>query len=961
MKNKLLLDTTRTIKQSIGKYMMLITIVLMGVAFFSGMLSLGVAMSESVDKYSDDYNLEDFRIYSNYGFDENDIEALNAVSENLKATGAYFLDAKVSFGDDNTGVYRLDSFDSSMMENQENAQENSGINQVDLIEGRYPSAPNEALAEVGSDLYETPKIGETVTVIQAGETIDDVLSHREFTIVGIGTSPNYLNKQKGVSTYNNLNLDSFLYVPKEAFITEYFTIAYVQSTKAKEVNSFSEDYETAISADRQKLEDFVNTQQNVRATDIFNEANAEYQDGVLEYNQGIEDLNQALKDGQEEINQGYEDIADGRNKVSSGLNELNSAKAQLEPLIAAGKADPTMLAQYQEIENQIAALNATTRELDNGEKELEEAQKELDDSKIEAEDELNSAASDLEEARVEIEDLEPGEWTILGRDKHYSFATYKDTVMQMEVIGLIFPIFFFLVAALVCLTTMTRMVDEQRGQIGILRALGYSRLKCSGKYLIYALSATFIGGILGAIVGIIVFPPVVYNTWGIVYNLPGLSYNFPIMNMLIAVVVFLLLMGLTTYSAIRSMTKEEPAFLMRPKSPPMGKRVFLERLKFIWKHLSFTTKVTARNIIRYKKRFFMTVIGIAGCTCLLVTGFGIRESVGDIGTMQYDELTLYDGVVSVSEDADNEAIATLSQDIESQNQGLRAISLNSYNSTVTFEEEEVVVYAQVYDDEAQLKEMNVVRERLSQDEFSLSEDSILISEKMSELLSAKVGDTITIESREGTAASVKVGGIFEKYVNHEIYLSKAQYETFFGEPSNYNGIQIKGDIDNEQVFDKVLAMENVSGIILNSDVVNSFDSITESMNIVVIVIIISAASLAFVVLGNLANINIGERKREIATLKVLGFWHRETKDYIFKEIMALTIVGIFFGVILGMFAHNFIITQVEMEFVMFLRVVGPIGIMYSVLLTLVFSVVINRVMLAKIRGINMIESLKSVE
>ncbi len=949
MRNKLLLETIRTIRLSLGKYLTLLLIVFMGVSFFSGMLSISAAMSESVDAYIDEYNFSDFQIYANYGLDDDDISAINSIDENISAEGAKFIDAEGTFGETNY-VFRVESF-----------SENSNINKVNLIEGRYPTAPNEALAEVHGGLYDVPQIGDVVTIKKATGELDEILAETEFTIVGVVTTPNYMSQEKGSSTHNNLMLNTFIYVPEDAFLTDFYTVAYVLSAEAIPLNSFSDEYKSMLADDEDSIEELAQTQELMRAEKIISEANDEYQSGLDEYNDAVLEFEAEMAQSDEDIKNGFSDIEKAENDLNEAKATLDNSISQINSLIDSGAASPQILAQKSLLDTEINNLNSELEKLQNSRVELEEAQIELVDARTEAETEFDEAWDELIIAKEEIDAMGIGEWTILDRDMHYSMSTYADTVTQMQVIGLIFPVFFFMVSALVCLTTMTRMIDEQRGQVGVLRALGYSRFACAGKYLIYSLSATLIGGLSGAILGILIFPEIVYTTWGIMYNLPPINYDFPIFNMIIAIAIFLLLMGLTTYSAIRIETSEVASSLLRPKAPTAGKKVFLEKITFIWNKLSFTSKVTARNIIRYKKRFFMTIFGIAGCTCLLVSGFGMRDSISGIASLQYGELTLYTGVASISEDASATQASEAQKNINALSSDVSSVLMANYSSNVTFGDSDAVAYIAVYDSNDELQQMNLTRTRGSEETYSLDENTVLLSEKLAQLLGVKISEEITIESQDETKATVTVGGIFEKYINHEIYMSSANYESLFGEEATKNSIQIKTDLNEDILQDKVLAMDFVSGITLNSSITSSFDNITTSMNIVVVVIIVSAAILAFVVLGNLASINIGERKREIATLKVLGFNHKETKDYIFKENMVLTIFGAIFGVVLGIFAHNFIITQVEMDFIMFIRLVSIESMLFSVILTFIFSIFVNRFMLSKLKKIDMIESLKSVE
>ncbi len=913
MKNKLLLDTFRTIKKSLSKYILLVLIVFMGVSFFAGMLSISSAMGQSVDNYLDDYSLFDFQLFSNYGFDNDDINTLKDMDEDFIVEGGHFYDVEGMFGETDY-IFRVESWN-----------EDSSINKFELVDGRYPAEPDEILAEAPNDLYETPKIGDVITIERASVELDEIFEYTEYTVVGIVNTPNYMSLEKGNGTLDSLTLNSFLYLPEESFVSDFYTTAYISSKEAATLDFFSEEYSSLIDEKQIVIEDVIASAESNRAEKIKSDALLEYESGLQEYNENLDDFSAEMQKAQDEIDLGYEEIA--------------NARLQLPP-------DPTVAAQIK-------------AELDKSEQALEEAQLELTSALENGQKEFDDALAELESVKAEIDKLEDGEWTLLTRDTHYPMATYKDTVNQMQVIGLIFPIFFFLVAALVCLTTMKRMVDEQRGQIGIFRALGYSKFKCASKYLIYALSATLIGGVIGAILGIMIFPPIVYGTWNIMYNLPPLSYETPWFNMIVAVVIFLVLMGLTTFSSIKVETTQVTSVLLRPKAPIAGKKVFLEKIPFIWNKFSFTNKVTARNLIRYKQRFFMSVVGIAGCTCLLVSGFGMQGSIGGIADIQYNELTLYTALVSTSEKTeDTDDIISEINDIDDS---LEMQAITTYASQTTFEDEEIVAYIQVYDDNDELKSMNVIRDTNTKNELTLSDDSLLINKKLSELLGVGIGDEVGIKSINGEIQIATIGGIYEKYINHEILMSSVYYEALFSETLESNAILIDGDLSGEMTRDEILNLDNVNGLTLNESVISSFDNISTSMNIVVAVIIISAAALAFVVLSNLTSINISERKREIATLKVLGFRHSETKDYIFKENMVLTIFGALLGVFLGIWAHNFIITQVEMGFIMFVRTVSLSSIVYSVLLTFAFSLIINRLMLSRLRKIDMIESLKSVE
>ncbi|MFI3176965.1 MAG: FtsX-like permease family protein [Eubacteriales bacterium] len=870
MRGKLLLDTIITIKKSFGKYLSLLLIVLMGVAFLTGMLSVSPAMGESVDRYADEYRLFDMQIYSNYGFDQDDVDALNTLDEDLQAQGGYLVDVEATYLEDSY-VIRLESY-----------EEDAIINTMELVEGTYPQAANEVLAEASNAFIDVPKIGDVVTIQRASAELDEVLSETEFIVVGLVNTPNYLSLEKGAGFLDNLTVETFLYVPAEAFIQDYYTTIYVTSDEAQALNAFEEEYTQFIEDKEEWLSTFISSQELVRGEAIYTEALDSYEEGLESYEEGFKDYEAAIEVWGEEA-------------LADALVELEQAEAELA------------------------------------------------------------------DAFREIEELEAGEWTILTREEHYGMASYTGTVEQMGVLGFIFPVFYFMVAALVCLATMTRMIDEQRGQVGVLRALGYGRFACASKFLIYALSATFIGGIIGATIGVSVFPPVIFMVWGIIYNLPPIQYAFPFVNVCIAIGAFLLLIGVATYSAIRMDTKQVPSTLLRPKAPPSGERIFLERIPFIWKRLSFTNKVTVRNLIRYKKRFFMTVIGISGCTCLLVSGFGMSDSIATISDLQYKELTLYDGIIATDDYLSEEDMDTLLTQVKEIDASVEAIAYTSYAAAVSFGEADEVGYAQVFQNQEEFSTFSLMRDSGNHTSYELDDTSLYIGDKLAELLGVSEGDEVTLEDINGETAVVTIGGVYERYINHEIYMSVSCYERLFGEVPLENAVQFSHDLEEEVIQGAILEIDHVSGITFNSSFISTFAIIAASMSIVVIMIVVSAAMLAFVVLTNLASINISERTREIATLKVLGFHPKETGSYVFKESVILTLIGAFVGAILGIFVHHFIITQVEMDYLMFVRMVSCKSILYSVLLTVIFSLGVNKFMIKKLDQINMIEALKSVE
>ena len=536
----------------------------------------------------------------------------------------------------------------------------------------------------------------------------------------------------------------------------------------------------------------------------------------------------------------------------------------------------------------------------------------------------------------------------------------------MRAIGEVFPILFFIVAALISLTTMTRMVEEQRTQIGTLKALGYGKFSIAGKYLNYALMATIGGSIFGVLFGEKVFPYIIVTAYKIIYiHMPDIvipyHWGYAAMATGAAVVCTSAATLLACYKELAS----QPAVLMRPPAPKQGKRVFLERITFIWSRLSFIWKSTIRNLIRYKKRFFMTVFGIGGCMALMIVGFGLRDSIFDVGRIQYQELNLYDGMIILNTDADEKDKESLEQYL----QGEKEISQASegYLKKTNVEKGKIKkdVYLYVPEDLEKNQEFLVYRDRKTQETFELGERDVILTEKMAKTLEVKKGDTITVKGENGDKKELTITNVCENYMEHYLYVSPEIYKEMFGALPKANNIYFKmKEFDEKklkEIGEKVLEERAALNVSYTYNVEEQMDEMLESLDIVIVVLIISAGLLAFVVLYNLNNININERKRELATIKVLGFYDNEVSAYVYRENILLTLIGTVVGVILGSILHRFVITTVEIDTVMFARTIKGISFLYSALLTCGFSVFVNCVMYFKLKKINMVESLKSVE
>lgn len=647
-------------------------------------------------------------------------------------------------------------------------------------------------------------------------------------------------------------------------------------------------------------------------------------------------------------------------QYNDGISQLNTAQSQIDS--AYQQLESTQSSSQSQIDSGWNEIEENESTLSDSETQLNEGKSELEEQKISGKQQLEEAKEKLDKAKQDIEDLESGKWTVLDRTSHYGMETYAGSVDQMAAIGNIFPVFFFLVAALVCLTTMTRMIDEERGQIGILRALGYTEIQCASKYLIYAFLATIIGCVIGSILGTLTFPIIIYEAWKMLYIEPSMKLFIPWHLIGIATVSFLAVMLLTTFSVCHKSMKEVPSQLLRPASPKLGKSSFIEHIGFIWNHLSFTWKVTIRNLLRYKKRLVMTVIGVGGCTALMVIGFGVRDSIDQMVKLQFTDITHYDGFAKLSDDISEEDKNEIIQKVEDDSDVASLVSAVSYSGKISYNDTEETVLTQVFTDNDEISKLYTLRTRKGHHEISIDDSGIVISEKLSEDLGVKIGDTVTIESKYGIQKEVKVSAITEMYIQHYAFLNEDLYEELFDTSIEPDTMFIVSAIDNSSNLQKMLASDDrVESISFYDVTLENFNNMVKTLDFIIIVLIASSLALAFVVLGNLMNINISERQREIATLKVLGFRKREVQSYIYKENNVLTILGAIAGLPLGVALHHWIMHELQFSYVMYGVDVMPLSLIVSVILTSGFGILVNQLMKKKLAAIEMVESLKSVE
>ena len=681
----------------------------------------------------------------------------------------------------------------------------------------------------------------------------------------------------------------------------------------------------------------------------LNDSEAQYASGLEQYNSGA----RQIAENEAKLITGEQEIAENEAKLADGEKEI----ADNEKKLADGE---------KEITDNEKKLQDAVKDLKKGEKDLADGKKEYEDAKKDAEDEIAENQQKLDDAKKELEDLEMPEWMVTDREALPEYTDYGDNADRLRNIGQVFPVIFFLVAALISLTTMTRMVEEQRTQIGTLKALGYKKSAIAAKYICYAFFATLLGSVLGMLIGEKIIPYIIITAYGIMYhnvaNTISIDYQ-PGFALIASTASVVCTVGATLFASGKEL-QETPASLMRPPAPKEGKRVLLERLTFIWKHLSFSWKSTIRNLFRYKKRLIMTVFGIAGSMGLMLVGFGIQDSISDIAAIQYRELQHYDGMVIEDSDATEEEHAELFEYMKENEQIAHCNRVQMTKISAPKGSSNISIYLFVPESLSEFARDVTLKNRITGETYELTDEGAAISEKTASLLGLKVGDMIPLKKGD-KEYKVRVAVITENYMSHYLYMTPRVYEQTFGEMPEYENIvftmQEDCKDDLEMAGTRILANPGALSISYTSSLASQVDRMLSTLDAVILVLIVSAGMLAFVVLYNLNNINITERQRELATLKVLGFYDGEVSQYVLRENVILTVLGIMFGAVFGILIHRYVITTVEVDAVMFGRNIKPLSFLYSGILTSIFSIVVNGVMHFKLKTIDMVESLKSVE
>lgn len=842
MKTAYLKEMVRSLRHSPGRFIALMLIVGIGCGFFAGLRMSGIGMRKAADEYADSTHLFNLEVISEAGIGKNQVDALQDISGVTQAMPEISSDAVVQFDTERYGC-RITTLPGSFSKDPEKP----AVNELKLLEGRWPNAPNECVVlEARKDKIEA---SDTLTVVEEATPENPLLQEHEFTVVGSVEAPEYIyDVNLGPTNVGSGILQQIIFVQKDAFVQD---------------------------------APYTAVQLTVDGGDKYFQDEESYKDRISEVT----------------------------SEVDSKLEELSQKRgAELRAAYhapAGSMADPAFY--------------------------------------------------------------------VLDRKQNYGVESYLEDSKRIDSIATVFPFIFFLVAALVALTTMTRMVESDRELIGTHKALGYTTSSLVARYLFYATLASIIGAILGIVVFSQLLPSVIFSAYGNAYDVPTRAFPLPIEADHAS---FALIFGcgitiLATLLASLSVTKETPAALMHERAPKPGKRILLEHIKPLWKRLSFISKVTLRNIFRYKRRLCMTLIGIAGCSALILTGIGVRDSINDIIDKQFGNIFLYNTIIGLSDSATTEDISEVTTYIKAQDKVENASSLESLNVLMDLENNKTASVQLICPQDAEsFQRVVTLKDRTSQNPIDFDTHSVVLTEKLASLLSVEPNDTITVYKTDATgnktneSYTLTVTAITENYANSYLYLGKDVFTNTFGEAPKTNTFWLTCPTDDsfqDEFANHLQDMESVTTVIYNDETIEMYKSMLKSMDAVMVVLIGAAALLAFVVLYNLTNINISERKKEIATLKVLGFTRKEVTFYMYKEIILLVILGAFIGVIAGIFLEGFVIVTAEMDHLMFVRTLHFSAFVYAFLATLVFSCVILVLMLPKLHKINMVESLKAGE
>ena len=996
MGSSMMKTTLREIRQSLGRYLAIMAIVALGVGLFCGLKVTRDVMVKSAQQYFEERQLYDISLLSTVGFDTDVAKQLSRREKVLDAQGAVSTDALLLDAQGKESALKV----YSLLDQQ---------NLPVLVSGRLPQNAQECV--VDAQAFGKDAVGTMLTLSENNEEdTEELFAHKQFHVVGTVNSPYYANYERGTTSLGNGTIRGFMLVLKDAFDCDYDTEIFVRlNTEGAAI--YSEEYDAQIDEVESWLEDFAQQKADERYQRLKADGEEELyasrqqllsqtQKNQLELEASRQQLSRAegtIADGKAQLEIGKSQLISGkaqlqaqRQQILQGLNQARTAKSQTAGNAYLAQANAQAQAQEQQLQASLTQVEDGLRQVESGLDQLEIAQSELElqeqqlqNSQTELEaaqreydagllqykegsrqlsEGVDEANQQLDEAQDELDELEEPDVYLLSRDTNIGYASFDNDSSIVNGIANVFPIFFFLVAALVCVTTMNRMVEEQRTQIGVLKALGYSEGSIMGKYLFYSGSAAGLGCLIGFFGGSILFPYVIWQAYAIMYRMGGICFVFDLRLGLVSLAASMLCSMGTTYLSCRYELMSVPAQLMRPKAPKAGKRILLERITFVWNRLSFLVKVSIRNVLRYKKRFCMMVIGISGCTALLVTGFGVKDSIANIAGQQFGSVQTYGMSLLMQENYSQGEWEELEDYLREEGRGYTRASERSMDLDLADGKTKSVTVV-IPEDTARFGDYWDLHTESGEPILFPKQGEAILTAEFARRQGIKEGDIVSLSDEDGNRLTLRIIGLSENYVYNYLYLTADSWESQNGEAPDCRSVYIntEGVADEHRLLARLMKLDAVSSVTVNQDTLDRFDSMMSSLDYIVLVIIICAGSLAFIVLYNLTNINITERIREIATIKVLGFYPMETPAYVFRENLFLTAIGGSAGLLLGKLLHWFVMEQINIDMVSFPHTVLPLSYGYSLLLTFLFAFIVNLVMFQKLDKINMAESLKSIE
>lgn len=947
----------RSIVKSLGRYIAIATIIALGTAIFVGLRSTKMDMVATGQAYTDSQNMFDLRFISTYGWEPEQVEEIAALEGLEDVEGVFYADLIAqSEKSSDALVYRFYTVPES-------------INRLVLLEGRMPERADECLADGFRN--DESVIGTKVTVSRENSDDSlDQLEQREFTVVGLVSSPLYMDTNRGNTSVGSGSIANFFFVPADAFDISYYTE--VHATIPGDYQIYSQEYNDAMEQAADLLKPELEAIAQARVDSIRQDAMEEYEDGLADYNQAEADYQKEkadalrqLDEAKADLEQAEAELADGQTELENGRQQLSLSREQLEQQLQAYGSNAQLQAYEQELNQQEQQLTQAQAELDENRQKLAEGWADWEQSKQEAQEKFSDAEAELAEAEQElqnawneIQDIADAEVYVLDRNSNVGYCSLDSNSDIVAGVARVFPAFFLLVAALVCITTMTRMVEEERTQIGTLKALGYGKSAIVSKYLLYSGSSAILGCAAGVALGSALFPIVLWQAYKIILVVtPNILLRFDWKMALSVTALYTLAMLAVSWYCCHRALQEVPAELIRPKAPGAGKKLLIERIP-LWERVSFLNKVAIRNIFRYRQRLVMMLLGIGGCTALLMTGFGIRDSISKIVDVQFRDVTQYDLAVNFrsgqTERQQEQFRKAMEEDAE------EILFFHQVSGTIETDSQSRDIYIMAAGE--QIKDF--VDFHWGKEPVALpGENEVLLSSGMAEILDIQIGDTVMLRDPDLQELSVRVSGIYENHIyNYALVTPETIRQQWGTEPEMQSAyVTVREGRNPDNAGATASGLDGVSNVLVSQQIAESVNGMMSALDLVVVVVVLCAGVLGVIVLYNLTNININERIREIATIKVLGFNARETGMYVFKENLVLSAFGVLVGIPMGKLLLEFVMSQIKIDMIWIKSLFTMPSLLASVALTICSALVVDCLFYSSLDRINMAEALKSVE